>query len=86
MKSCAISGLVKEAFSNASKFDLLSVKIIVEPGSFDAKADASSSAIDSDRKTLVSDESRMVRELDLLFEKRPRHSQLFRPSLSRLCI
>ncbi len=55
-----LSGLVKEAFSNASKFDLLSVKIIVEPGSFDAKADASSSAIDSDRKTLVSDESRMV--------------------------
>ncbi len=58
MKSCSISassfydtkinkisGLVKEAFSNASKFDLLSVKIIVEPGSFDAKADASSSAI-----------------------------------------
>jgi hypothetical protein len=32
LKSCAISGLVKEAFSNASKFDLLSVKIIVEPG------------------------------------------------------
>jgi hypothetical protein len=31
VKSCAISGLVKEAFSNASKFDLLSVKIIVEP-------------------------------------------------------
>ncbi len=57
MWSCAISGLVKEAFSNASKFDLLSVKIIVEPG---AKVDASSSAIDSDRKTLVSDESRMV--------------------------
>jgi hypothetical protein len=56
----AISGLVKEAFSNASKFDLLSAKIIVESGSFAAKADASSSAIDSNRKTLVSDESRMV--------------------------
>jgi hypothetical protein len=52
--------LVIEAFFNAAKFDLLSVKIIVEPGSFAAKADASSSAIDSDRKTLVSDESRMV--------------------------
>jgi hypothetical protein len=44
-----ISGLVKEALSNASKFDLLSVKIIVETGNFAAKADASSRAIDSDR-------------------------------------
>jgi hypothetical protein len=49
VKCCAISGLVKEAFSNASKFDLLSEKIIVEPGSFAALPE-----------TLVSDESRMV--------------------------
>jgi hypothetical protein len=42
LKSFAIFGLIKEVFSNASKFDLLSVKIIVEPGSFAAKADASS--------------------------------------------
>ncbi len=38
-----------EAFFNASKFDLLSVKLIVEPGSFAANADASSRAIDFDR-------------------------------------
>ncbi len=49
-----------EAFFNASKLDLLSVKIIVDPRKYAAKADASRRAIDSDRKTLVSDESRMV--------------------------
>ncbi len=41
-KLIKISGLVKEAFFNVSKLDLLSVTIIVEPGSFAAKADASS--------------------------------------------
>jgi hypothetical protein len=49
-----------EAVFNVSKFNLLSVKIIVEPGSFAAKADASSRAIDSERKTPVSDESRFM--------------------------
>jgi hypothetical protein len=70
--------LFKEAFFNASKLDLLSVKIIVEPGCLRMPQLILIG-------TLVSDESRMVRELDLLLEKRPRHSQLFRPSLSRLC-
>jgi hypothetical protein len=48
VKSFETSGLVKEAFCNASKLNLLSVKIIVEPGSCAAKADASSWAIDTD--------------------------------------
>ncbi len=85
MKSCAIAGLVKEAFSNASKFNLLSVKIIVEPGSFAAKVDASSSAIGRHLYQMKVGCFAEGRELDL-FEKRPRHIQLFHPSLSRLCI
>jgi hypothetical protein len=67
VKSCAISGLVKEAFSNVSKFDLLSVKIIVEPGSFDAKADASSSAIDRRLYQMKVVWFAEGRDLDLLF-------------------
>ncbi len=85
MKSFETSGLVKEAFCNASKFYLLSVKIVVEPGSFAAKADASSRAIDTDLYQVKVGWFASSRGLDHLFETRPRHDQPFRPSLSRLC-